>query len=41
MLSSFSKKFAKDNNDKKTITKYILTNLSFEKYNTKVITFLY
>ena len=35
MLSSFSIKFAKENNDKKTIIKYIETNLSFEKYNTK------
>ena len=31
----------KENNDKKTIIKYIVTNLSFEKYNTKLITFLY
>ena len=41
MLSSLSKKFANDNNDKKNIIKYMITNLSFEKYNTKLITFLY
>ena len=35
MLSSFSTKFTKENNDKKIIIKYIVTNLSFEKYNTK------
>jgi len=40
MLSLLSKKFAKDNNDRKIIIKYILTNLSFEKYNTKLIIFL-
>jgi len=39
-LSLLSKKFAKDNNDRKIIIKYILTNLSFEKYNTKLIIFL-
>jgi len=35
ILSSLSTKFTKENNDKKTIIKYIVTNLSFEKYNTK------
>ena len=35
MLSSFLTKFAKEDSDKKTIIKYIVTNLSFEKYNTK------
>ena len=35
MLSSLLKKFAKENNDKKTIIKYMIINLSFEKYNTK------
>ena len=34
-LSSLSIKFAKENNDKTGITKYMVTNLSFEKYNTK------
>ena len=35
MLPSFSTRFAKENNDKKTIIKYMVTNLSFENYNTK------
>ena len=35
MLSSFSTKFTKENNDKKAIIKYIVTNLNFEKYNRK------
>ena len=35
MLSSLSTKFAKENNDKKNIIKYMVTILSFEKYNTK------
>jgi len=33
--SGLSIKFAKENNDKKTIIKYMVTNLGFEKYNTK------
>ena len=35
MLFSLLEKFAKEKNDKKTIIKYIIINLSFEKYNTK------
>ena len=35
MLSSLSTKFANENNVKKTIIKYMVTNLNFEKYNTK------
>ena len=35
MLSSFLIKFAKENKDKRAIIKYMVTNLSFEKYNTK------
>ena len=41
ILSSFWKKFAKENNDRRNIIRYIIINLGFEKYNTKVITFLY
>ena len=34
-LSSLLIKLVKENNDKETIMKYIITNFSFEKYNTK------
>ena len=35
LLSSTLVKFTKEKSDKKIITKYIINNLSFEKYNTK------